>query len=110
MTDLDHRAEAIHLLDLADGSEQALTLVQAAQVHAMLRAGDLQQQMLDEFGSAKQLDATLQTLRRVEARLAAVFAECRAIEEETEGQHDEDDDGMREAVARIRRAAEGAGA
>lgn len=35
---------------------------------------------------------------------AAVRAECDAIETETYGQHDEDADGMREAVARIRTA------
>ncbi|MFD9443468.1 hypothetical protein [Streptomyces sp. NPDC060001] len=44
--------------------------------------------------------------QKAEARIAAVLAECDAIEHETYGQHDEDDDGMREAVRRIRSAAE----
>lgn len=42
--------------------------------------------------------------QRAEARVAAVLTECDAIEEEAHGQHDEDDDGMREAVRRIRAA------
>lgn len=44
--------------------------------------------------------------RKTEARIASVLAECEAIEREVYGQHDEDDDGMREAVRRIRMAAE----
>ncbi|MGV9278122.1 hypothetical protein [Streptomyces griseosporeus] len=44
--------------------------------------------------------------QRAEARLAAVLAECDAIEHEVHGQHDEDDDGKREAIRRIRAAAE----
>lgn len=40
--------------------------------------------------------------QQAEARVAAALAECDAIEEEVYGQHDEDDDGMREAVRRIR--------
>ncbi|MEJ8654644.1 hypothetical protein WKI65_43090 [Streptomyces sp. MS1.AVA.3] len=40
-----------------------------------------------------------------EARLAAVLAECDSIEAETCGQQDEDADGAREAVHRIRNAA-----
>ncbi|MCL8016923.1 hypothetical protein [Streptomyces sp. AS02] len=47
--------------------------------------------------------------QRAEARVAAVLAECDAIEQEVYGQHDEDDDGMREAVRRIRAAATEAG-
>jgi hypothetical protein len=44
--------------------------------------------------------------QRAEARLAAVLAECDAIDTELHGQHDEDDDGMREAIRRIRARAE----
>lgn len=44
--------------------------------------------------------------RKAEGRVTAVLAECNAIEEEAYGQHDEDADGMREAVRRIRAAAE----
>ncbi|MFJ9799902.1 hypothetical protein [Streptomyces sp. NPDC101145] len=40
--------------------------------------------------------------QRAEARIAAALAECDAIETETHGQHDEDDDGKRDAVRRIR--------
>ncbi|MEU3529384.1 hypothetical protein AB0E62_37025 [Streptomyces sp. NPDC038707] len=40
--------------------------------------------------------------QRAEARIAAVLAECDAIENENHGQHDEDADGMREAIRRIR--------
>jgi len=40
-----------------------------------------------------------------EARLDAVLAECDAIEAEYHGQHDEDADGARDAVRRIRAAA-----
>jgi hypothetical protein len=43
--------------------------------------------------------------QKAEKRVAAVFAECEAIEAEVYGQHDEDDDGMREAIRRIRNAA-----
>lgn len=43
---------------------------------------------------------------QAEARVTDVLAECSAIEEESYGQHDEDADGMREAVRRIRAAAE----
>lgn len=39
---------------------------------------------------------------RAEARVAAVLSECDALEAEVYGQHDEDDDGIREAVRRIR--------
>lgn len=46
-----------------------------------------------------------QARQKAEARLASVLAECDAIEAEVHGQHDEDDDGMREAVRRIRAAA-----
>jgi len=42
---------------------------------------------------------------RAEARLEAVLAECDAIESGVYGQHDEDADGMRDAVRRIRAAA-----
>ncbi|MFF8610838.1 hypothetical protein ACF06X_33570 [Streptomyces sp. NPDC015346] len=45
--------------------------------------------------------------QRAEARLAAVLNECEAIEAELHGQHDEDDDGMRAAVRRIRVRAQG---
>ncbi|MFJ5294499.1 hypothetical protein [Streptomyces sp. NPDC088348] len=41
---------------------------------------------------------------RAEARVTAVLAECDAIEADVHGQHNEDDDGMREAVRRIRAA------
>lgn len=43
--------------------------------------------------------------QRADARVAAVLAECDAIENQVHGQHDEDDDGMREAVRRIRAVA-----
>ncbi|MFJ1993022.1 hypothetical protein [Streptomyces asiaticus] len=43
--------------------------------------------------------------QRAEKRLERILAECDAIEAEVHGQHDEDDDGMREAVRRIRAAA-----
>ncbi|MGW4505742.1 hypothetical protein ACWENO_13990 [Streptomyces sp. NPDC004436] len=43
---------------------------------------------------------------KAEQRLAVVLAQCDAIEAELHGQHDEDDDGQRVAVARIRRAIE----
>ena len=43
---------------------------------------------------------------QAEARVAAVLAECDALEAEVYGQHDEDDDGIREAVRRIRAAAQ----
>lgn len=39
--------------------------------------------------------------------LVRVLAECDRIEREVYGQHDEDDDGMREAVRRVRAAAGG---
>ena len=39
---------------------------------------------------------------KAEARVAAVLAECDALESEVYGQHDEDDDGIRKAVRRIR--------
>jgi hypothetical protein len=47
-----------------------------------------------------------QLRQRAEARLAAVLTECDAIEAQVYGQHDEDDDGMRKAVRRIRDAAQ----
>lgn len=43
---------------------------------------------------------------QTEARVERILAECDAIEAEVHGQHDEDDDGMREAVRRIREAAQ----
>lgn len=43
--------------------------------------------------------------QRAEQRVARILAECDAIEAEVHGQHDEDDDGMRAAVRRIREAA-----
>lgn len=43
---------------------------------------------------------------RKAAALGRVLAECDAIEREVYGQHDEDDDGMREAVRRVRAAAD----
>lgn len=46
-----------------------------------------------------------QARQQAEARVTAVLAACDAIEEEVYGQHDEDDDGMREAVRRIRAVA-----
>ncbi|MGK9463968.1 hypothetical protein ACSLFT_28640 [Streptomyces sp. G6] len=42
--------------------------------------------------------------QRAEARIADALTECDAIEAEQHGQHDEDADGMREAVRRIRAA------
>ncbi|GFE20089.1 hypothetical protein [Streptomyces nigrescens] len=39
------------------------------------------------------------------AALVRILAECDRIEREANGQHDEDDDGMREAIRRIRAAA-----
>jgi cell division septum initiation protein DivIVA len=44
--------------------------------------------------------------QKAEARVAAVLAECDALEAEVYGQHDEDDDGIREAVRRIRARAQ----
>jgi cell division septum initiation protein DivIVA len=44
--------------------------------------------------------------QKAEARVAAVLAECDALEAEVHGQHDEDDDGIREAVRRIRARAQ----
>ncbi|MCX5584241.1 hypothetical protein [Streptomyces erythrochromogenes] len=69
----DHRAEAIRLLELADNNEHAATLVQAAQVHALLRAGDLQQQMLGTFDVAAQHDAAAALARTVQQRLDEVL-------------------------------------
>lgn len=46
-----------------------------------------------------------QARQRAEQRVDRILAECDAIEAEVHGQHDEDDDGMREAVRRIRAAA-----
>lgn len=43
--------------------------------------------------------------QQAEARLTAVCNECDRIEEEAYGQHDEDDDGKREAIRRIRAVA-----
>ncbi len=48
-----------------------------------------------------------QARQKAEARVAAVLAECDALEAEVHGQHDEDDDGIREAVRRIRARAQG---
>jgi hypothetical protein len=45
--------------------------------------------------------------QKAEARIAAAQAECDAIEAEQYGQHDEDADGQREAVRRIRAALAG---
>jgi hypothetical protein len=45
-----------------------------------------------------------QARQRAESRVTAVLAECDAIEADVHGQHNEDDDGMREAVRRIRAA------
>jgi hypothetical protein len=42
--------------------------------------------------------------QQAEARIADAITECDAIEAEQHGQHDEDADGMREAVRRIRAA------
>ena len=53
----DHRAEALRLLQEADDNPDALTLVAAAQVHAMLHASELQERMLsvsDELIAASQ--------------------------------------------------------
>lgn len=47
-----------------------------------------------------------QRLPEADTRLAAVLAECDALEAEVHGQHDEDDDGIREAVQRIRARAQ----
>jgi hypothetical protein len=47
-----------------------------------------------------------QRLPEPDTRLAAVLAECDAMEAEVAGQHDEDDDGIREAVRRIRARAQ----
>ena len=47
-----------------------------------------------------------QRLPEADIRLAAVLAECDAMEAEVYGQHDEDDDGIREAVQRIRARAQ----
>ncbi|MFD8626650.1 hypothetical protein ACFV4E_22665 [Streptomyces hygroscopicus] len=46
-----------------------------------------------------------QARQHAEQRVNRILAECDAIEAEIHGQHDEDDDGMREAVRRIREAA-----
>jgi len=46
-------------------------------------------------------------LERAEARITDALTECDAIEAEQHGQHDEDADGMREAVRRIRAALTG---
>lgn len=45
--------------------------------------------------------------QQAEARIADALTECDAIEAEQHGQHDEDADGMREAVRRIRAALAG---
>ena len=57
---------------------------------------------LSHQGPGYELPTTAQ--RAAEARITAALAECDAIETETYGQHDEDADGMREAVRRIRAA------
>ncbi|MGW8375415.1 hypothetical protein [Streptomyces sp. ODS28] len=55
--------------------------------------------METELADAEQAHARAEY---AEQHIAAVRAECDVIEREQHGQHDEDADGMREAVRRIR--------
>jgi hypothetical protein len=54
-------------------------------------------------------DALLTRAEKAEAAIERVRDECAAIEQEQYGQHDEDADGMREAVRRLRAALDGTG-
>lgn len=56
-------------------------------------------------GNKRHVQLVVPELERVEAALDRVRAECDAIEAENHGQHDEDADGARETVLRIRAAA-----
>ncbi|TQE33111.1 hypothetical protein [Streptomyces ipomoeae] len=58
-------------------------------------------------GQRDDAQSTIASGKRDAVLLAGVFAECDRLEAEVYGQHDEDADGVREAVRRIRAAAEG---
>lgn len=56
----DHRAEAERLLIAAGEATDTATVIQAAQVHAMIRATDLQERLLNQVdGSSRALLDTL---------------------------------------------------
>ncbi|MFJ3923052.1 hypothetical protein [Streptomyces sp. NPDC090022] len=82
------------------------TEMRAPSVSMDLRSGDNPTDDYTVTIQRRQRPTPHEFRQRAERRLAAVLAECSAIEAERYGQHDEDDDGAREAVARIRRAAE----
>ncbi|WP_435058413.1 hypothetical protein [Streptomyces sp. bgisy060] len=70
-----------------------------------LRDGDFPDQAYTVTIQRRDRPTAHELRQAAEERLAAVLAECDAIEAENHGQHDEDADGARDAVARIRAAA-----
>ncbi|MGW0948480.1 hypothetical protein ACWD4O_38820 [Streptomyces sp. NPDC002623] len=82
------------------------TEMQAPSVSLDLRDGDTPYDSYTVTIQRRERPTPHEFRQRAEARIAAVLAECQAIENEVHGQHDEDDDGKREAVRRIRAVAQ----
>ncbi|MFF2411782.1 hypothetical protein [Streptomyces sp. NPDC058092] len=83
------------------------TITHETQVPDDPRVAELEQQLADADAAADHTDRTCEAVAgrdRAEAAIERVKAECTAIVAEVYGQHDQDDDGMREAVRRIRTA------
>jgi uncharacterized coiled-coil DUF342 family protein len=89
LTELD-RAEA-ETADLWEALAERRAVAQKLAEHA------------DEVTAER--DSAVAEASALRNRLDAILAECDRIEREVRGQHDEDDDGKREAVARIRATA-----
>jgi hypothetical protein len=86
----------------------------AAERYAWQERGDRAEKRADladrvKRTAAKDAAAALARADQAEATIARVRDECAAIEQERYGQHDEEDDGMREAVRRLRAALDGTG-
>lgn len=70
-----------------------------------VRDGDFPDQSYTVTIQRRERPTAHELRQAAEARLGAVLAECDAIEAEHHGQHDEDADGARDTVRRIRAAA-----
>jgi hypothetical protein len=86
----------------------------AEERHAWQERGDRAEKRADladrvKRTAAKDAADALARADQAEATIARVRDECAAIEQERYGQHDEEDDGMREAVRRLRAALDGTG-
>lgn len=90
------------MLDSHGAQNYLETEVTAPSVALDLRDGQNPQDAYTVTIQRRQRPTPHEFRQLAERRIAAALAECDAIENENRGQHDEDADGMREAIRRLR--------